>query len=367
MAGFNIPSIKDLATRARNSFKSEMKGIDAWIFPNNVYVTAKVLAGLVWQLFGRLAYLDKQRFVSTATGQDLERYGNVYKIGRKSATYASGTLVVQADYPMSVPVNTVFTRPDGATFKSTSDVTLLVGQNTLLIPVTATVAGKAGNTVAATAMTCNLVFTYGGSVQTAVVDSNGIGQGTDQEEYEDLRDRILARIRNPPMGGAEHDYIAWAREVPGVTRAFVEPNIYGRGTVGVYFLMDRTYTNGVPQPVDVMAVQSYLDTVHPVTATVFALAPTPDCVDIEVTGLATDNANVRRAAALELQAVFLKQGGVSTSKAPLAIHRSWLWQAVSIASGEKYHQITAPTTDITFGVGVLPCVNKVTFKEATST
>jgi uncharacterized phage protein gp47/JayE len=55
--------------------------------------------------------------------------------------------------------------------------------------------------------------------------------GTDQERQEQLRSRMLARYRAPPHGGARHDYIAWALEVPGVTRAWCSPIGYGPGTV----------------------------------------------------------------------------------------------------------------------------------------
>jgi hypothetical protein len=64
---------------------------------------------------------------------------------------------------------------------------------------------------------------------------------------------------------------------------------------------------------------------------------------------------------LELQTVFRKQVGVSTSKNPAVLRRSWLWQAVSNATGEKHHTIAAPATDLTFGSGVLPCLRSVRF------
>ena len=57
----------------------------------------------------------------------------------------------------------------------------------------------------------------------AYVGVNGIGGGADVESDEDLRARVLFRKRNPPHSGSKSDYIAWALEVPGVTRAFVSP------------------------------------------------------------------------------------------------------------------------------------------------
>jgi uncharacterized phage protein gp47/JayE len=56
--------------------------------------------------------------------------------------------------------------------------------------------------------------------------------------------------------------------LPGVTRVFVKGNGYGRGTVGVWFLMDDNYPQGIPLQADVDAVQAHIDSVAPVTANV---------------------------------------------------------------------------------------------------
>lgn len=358
---FSIPTLKDLVLRARSASNAEIKGTDASIWPNNLYVTAKVFGAIAWQLFSRLAWMDKQRFAATATGENLERHGNEYKIGRKKATHAYGYVQVVSDYPYTVAKGTRFTRSDGATFDSTSAVSLSLGQNVLLVPVEATTAGKAGNTSGGTVLSSSLTLTYGGSSTSPIVANDGIGQGTDIEDYESLRERILQRKREPPMGGSLSDYWRWARSVPGVTRVYTESNTYGPGTVGVWFLMDDTYTNGIPQPVDVAAVQAYIDTQKPVTATVVVAAPTPDCVEVKVKGLSPDSLATRQSAATELQAVFRQMGGVGLTNDPVIIHNSWLWNAVSNASGERYHTIIEPVSSLSFGAGVVPCLSKVTF------
>ena len=62
--------------------------------------------------------------------------------------------------------------------------------------------------------------------------------GVEAENDDDLRARILQRIQNPPMGGAQADYVTWALAVPGVTRAWAAPE-QGIGTITVRFLMDE--------------------------------------------------------------------------------------------------------------------------------
>lgn len=352
---FYIPNVKDVVQRARNAFRTEMPGSDAWLWPNNVVVAAKVIGGAVWEVFGKLAWMDKQRFALTATGYELERHGLDYGINRKPASFAYGSVVAYADYPYTVQTGTKFYRTDGAAFTSTKDVD--VGRNGFaVVPVVSDVVGVVGNTLPGAPLTSD-----DSSIATSLVDDFGIGQGANTETDDQLRDRILARKRYPPMGGAAYDYVAWAKELPGVTRVFPAGNAYGRGTVGVWFLMDDTYPAGIPMASDVAAVQAYIDTVAPVTASVFVQAPIADCIDIVVKGLNPDTQAVREAVGAELASLFRKMAQPGLPDDPFILRQSWLWQAVGNASGERSHQVVAPASDLTFGVGVMPCLRSVKF------
>lgn len=354
---FAIPDIKAMVQRARNAFRAETPGTDAWVWPNNIYVSAKVIGGAVWEVFGRLKWMDRQRFALTATGYELDRHGLDYGIGRKAASYAQGNVVVTVTtFPFTVPAGTTFTRTDGVTFTSTRSVD--VGQYTLAatVPVVADSSGKGGNTVYGTPLTTSLA-----NVSAVNVDDVGLGQGADQETDDQLRVRILARKRYPPRGGSATDYEQWALSLPGVTRAFVKSNAFGRGTVGVWFLMDDTYVAGIPQQADVEAVQSYIDSVAPVTANVFAQAPIADCVDIVISGMVPDTQAVREAVAAELQSLFRRTAVVSTPGGLFTLYQSQVWQAISNATGEDHHKLVAPASDVDFAPGTMACLRSVTF------
>lgn len=59
--------------------------------------------------------------------------------------------------------------------------------------------------------------------------------------------RILDRIRRPPAGGNQYDYIKWAKEVDGVAQAWCLPIAQGLGTVDVIILADEDTTgNEIP-------------------------------------------------------------------------------------------------------------------------
>ena len=114
--------------------------------------------------------------------------------------------------------------------------------------------------------------------------------GTDTETDPQLRARILQRIRNPPMGGSQADYVAWALAVPGVTRAWAAPE-QGTGTITVRFLMDdlRADDDGWPTPSDVQTVADYIDLKRPVTVKdCYVLAPIKEFIDITIANLVPD-------------------------------------------------------------------------------
>lgn len=60
--------------------------------------------------------------------------------------------------------------------------------------------------------------------------------GTEIEDEEKYRDRVLEAFRNEPLSGAPRDYKRWAKEVPGVGGTYVIPEWNGPGSVKVLVL-----------------------------------------------------------------------------------------------------------------------------------
>ncbi len=123
-------------------------------------------------------------------------------------------------------------------------MTLGVGVNT--IALRALDAGAVGNLAAGTALSMAVaVVGVSGAAGVAVVTMTG---GADEESDDELRVRVLARIRQPPMGGCAYDYVAWALQVAGVTRAWCSPKEMGPGTVTVRIMCDdlRASNGGFP-------------------------------------------------------------------------------------------------------------------------
>lgn len=357
---YTVPSLKDLAQRARNAFRADLPGSDAWLWPNNIYVAAKVFAGLVWELFGYLRFINRQQFIKSANDYWLQQHGQEYGIGKKQASYAQGSVVLTGTPSTStvtttIAAGTTFARSDGTTYTTNSAVDLsFAGQAT--VTVTCTTTGPVGNAIYGTTLTST-----DPNITAATVDTAGIGGGADQETTEQYRARLLNRKQQPPQGGSANDYATLAKEVAGVTRAWPVKNAYGPGTVGLWFTMDGTYPSGIPQASDVATVQAYIDAKAPVTATAIVQAPRAYPIDVVVGNLTPDTYANRSAAALEISAAVARNAGVATDNSPVTLYQSWLWQAVSSVVGEMHHKIIAPGTDVPIPNGYLPVVRSVTF------
>ena len=176
---------------------------------------------------------------------------------RKQATYAAGPATLNGTVP--APVGTVLQHKDGRQYAVTSSASPSSGN--VAVEVQAAVVGAAGNLSAGEGLT--LVTPVPGLQANGV--SGDISGGADIEPIAELLERLLFRKRNPPMGGAVADYVAWMREVPGVTRAWAYDAWQGGGTVGIGWVYDDR-GDILPTPTDKLAMMEYLFR-HPDPAT----------------------------------------------------------------------------------------------------
>jgi uncharacterized phage protein gp47/JayE len=224
------------------------------------------------------------------------------------------------------------------------------------VAVQARVAGLAGNTAAGTELKGNEGLPS--AANSIVVAAEGLTGGADRERDEPYRARLLDRLRQPPHGGNANDYVQWALEVPGVTRAWVAPLEGGPGTVTVRFVMDDSSESGIPSAGDVAALQAHLDRTdrRPVTAVVTALAPQPKPLDVTIGALSPNTQAVQDAIEAELKDLIRRERAPGGT-----IYLSTIWEAVAIATGERSHRILAPSADVTHAVGEIAVLGDIAF------
>ncbi len=202
---------------------------------------------------------------------------------RKVAQAASGSVRFTAAAGAVLDADTVLQFSDGRFFQVTKGVTTVAGNNTTTVE--AVDAGILGNADAGLVMTA--VQPIEGIDSTLI--GYGLVGGIAQESIESLRARVVRSYRVIPHGGNQDDYVTWALELPGVTRACLGP-----GTVAVFFMRDDD-ANPIPDAGQLAEMAAYLEPLRPVTADVYVLAPVQKPVETDHV-LVSPVANVTAAA-----------------------------------------------------------------------
>lgn len=347
---FQRPTLEELIHTAEAEIEASLPGADATLRRTVLGVLTRVEAGGLHGLYGYLDFIARQALPDTAEAEYLDRHADIWGIARKAAAFASGDVDFTGTDGTVIAEGTELKRADGVKYATTAEATIAGG--TATAAVVAISAGADGLADAGQVLT--LTTPIAGVTTAATVAADGLTGGTDQETDAALAARLLARIQEPPHGGAGFDYVTWALEVAGVTRAWVYPQELGLGTVTVRFMMDDAYADGIPLPADVTAVQTHIDAVRPVTADVTVVAPVAVPLDFEITNLNPSTQAVKDAIEAELKDLIeraAEPGGT--------ILISHIREAISIAAGETDHALVSPVADVTHATGEIATMGAI--------
>lgn len=346
---FDRPTLAELISRTEQDVQAGL-GLGA-VLPRSVEAAlSRALALLAHGLHGHLAWAAEQLFPDTAEAEYLDQWAHVWKISRKQAAAALGSVILTGTDGSTAPAGTQLRTPSGALVATNADATIASG--TATAAVTAVVPGSDGN--APQGAPLSLVTTVAGINGTATAASGGIAGGSDAETDDALRERVLTRIQTPPAGGTAGDYERWALAVPSVTRAWIRPQWDGPGSVGILFVLDDDPVDPIPNQAKVDEVQAYIDARRPVTARPIAVAPVALTVDVTI-ALVPNTVAVRQAVEASLADLFDREaepGGTITL--------SQLSEAISTSPGEVSHTLVAPVADIAPLPVQLPILGTVT-------
>lgn len=341
---FSRPSLAEILARIAGDINSRLAGADALLRRSNLNVLARTLAGAVNGLYGYLDWIARQILPDTADAEILDRWAAIWGVARKAAAAASGTLTFTGTNGVIIPTGTQLLRSDGATFATTADGVIAAGA--AVIAVAATVPGQEGNTAAAVVL--NLASPVAGVNNVATVTAGTLSGGADTEVDDALRARLLARIQQPPQAGALSDYVEWALEVPGVTRAWAFSRELGAGAVTVRFVRDNDAGTIIPDAGEVAAVQALIDSLRPVTAAVTVVAPISDALNFTL-HIVPDTQAIRDAVTTELQDLLMREAAPGGTL-PL----SHIRESVGFSSGVTDYALTAPVADVVSATGHIP-------------
>jgi uncharacterized phage protein gp47/JayE len=345
----------------KQDFNARMPGADSFLAVNAVNITATVLAGLAYTLQGFINTVARLSHPATSEGQWLVDWGDVVGVPQKGATQSEGSIVVTGVDGSVIDADLFILR--GSHLFRTIGPSVAIEGGSAHVTVRSEDKGADLNTPAGVKM----VFQAPpeGIKPEVTVAAGGLVGGADLEDTESYRARIFDEFQNPPHGGNEADYRRWALEVPGVTRAWVKGKSPSPGAVTVFFMMDevRAAFKGLPQGSnaypfsgDQALVWNHIEEFRPVTAQVFTIGPTPAFFPIVIKGLDPDTPDVRAAIYAELDDLFFRMGEPGGT-----IPLSTIWEAVSLAVGERRHLIQSPVADIVCPPGSIPLLGAVTY------
>lgn len=344
---FSRPTLQQLIDRTRNDLLARLAADDV-LRRADAEVYARVVAAASHALHGFIAWLAEQVIYDTAETEMLERWASIWGVARKAAAKATGSATFATAVGAVIPAGALVKAFDGVDYEVTTEGTATGA--TLVLPIRAAVAAAAGNR--STGQTLTLVSPIAGVAADATATE--LSGGADTETDDAFRARFIARIQQPPHGGASFDYVAWALEVEGVTRAWCYPAELGLGTVTVRFARDDD-ASPIPDAGEVATVQAHIDALRPVTADVTVVAPTAVLLDF---GLAVtpNTAAVKAAVEAELRDLLRRE---AEPGATLLI--SHIRAAISLAAGETNYVMTAPAADVTHTVGEMATLGTITW------
>jgi len=344
------PTLSELIARAEQDLASRL-GLGQLIPRGPAAALARVVAGASHLLHGRIDYATNQTWPDTADAENLDRFGALLSLPRKAAVAAGGLVVFTGVNGSSIPTGSQVQRADAEKFETVAAGTIVGGAAT--IEVLGITPGVAGNTAGLAPLT--LVSPVSGVDTDAQAEALGLYGGADAEQDEPYRRRLVQRLSQAPGAGTSADYVRWALEVPGVTRAWCLPNNQGPGTVGVTFVLDGDPVSIIPGATKVAEVQTYIDARRPEPASVLVFAPVPVAVAFTI-ALVPNTPEAQASVAQSLAELFEREGGPNRT-----IPLSHLREAISLAPLETDHTLTVPAADLVLGGGEIPVVGTLTW------
>ena len=317
-----------------------------------LYVAAAQLEALNAQN----AWVFRQSFPQTATEESLDMHAELRGLERDGGTAARGIVrFYTSGAAAEIPAGTVLLDSNLRRFETTEVLTIPKGETEGEIPARACFCGTDGNVGAGmvSAMALAPVGVAG------VTNPAGFLGGTEAEDDETLRLRILDSFRRLPNGANAVYYETVALACEGVAAVTVVPRPRGRGTVDIYVAAG----DGLPSPELISAVRAELEKRREIAVDLEVLVPTAVPVDISLKITPKEgafHANTEAAASACEAAVRAALLGYFTGeRLGTAVYRSALTALLLGCEGVENVEVLLPDSDIPAAKEKLPTLGNI--------
>lgn len=352
--------LAQLINQTQQDISQRLEGTLPGLDETTLHAIGYAQAGLSAQEQEHLAWIARQIIPSDADEAELLKHCAWWGVVRKPAVRADGPVQLTLTDTATAEAGAELQRSDGTLYRITESKN--GGAGTLVISLEATEPGAAGNASAGTQLT--FVTPQAGIQQAAIVTGPGITGGADVESLSELLSRLSFRVQYPPSGGTKYDFERWAREVPGVTRAWCLPEWPQAGSLGVTFVMDNN-PDIFPGDGDVVRVAEYIKT-HPDPATgepvgqalgpvvkTFKLTNHPVPFQIKIAPNTPENQRAVKQALIDLLYNEARPGGI--------ILPSAFWRAVASVKVLDDFELRSPLVSVSAGAMELLTVGGITW------
>ena len=314
------------------------------------------VAAQVYALYVQADWTARQCFPQTASGEHLDQHAFLRGLERKEAAKAVGVIRFYVDQAggtaLTIPAGTVCMTAGLVRFETTEAAVLRSGSLYVDAAAQAVEPGTAGNAAAGTILTM-AVAPVGVS---RCSNPEGFAGGTDREDDETLRVRVLETFRRLPNGANAAFYEQGALSFPEVAAAAVLPRSRGIGTVDVVVATAA----GSPDEDLLERLTAYFQERREIAVDVQVRAPREKTVDVSVAVSAregSDAAGVRTAVEQALGSWF--NGGLLGQD----VLRAKLGAVIFGVDGVENYDLTAPAADVAVEQDELPRLGSLSVTE----
>lgn len=221
---FNIPNFQQI----RNTILQEIRGLTGINAPDDsdAAIRADGTASAVDGLYSHQSYIQKQLFIATADEPYLYIHAEELGLPRLGGNFASGTANAISNVDITISAGTKLTDGKGHYWGVSADAVLTEN----LPSVINLIADKVGTS-----------WNFSGSLYwispqaglSNIVTNVSIGSGSDQEELEVWRARLLERKQLGLSRDREADLVGFMNGVTGVQHVYVYSKRRGLGSLDV--------------------------------------------------------------------------------------------------------------------------------------
>ena len=314
------------------------------------------VAAQIYGLYVQAEWVDRQCFPQTAAGEFLDKHAQLRGLARRQATAAQGTIRFSTDSAaatdLAVPAGTICLTAGGVRFETTQEAVLEAGETAVDVPARAVEPGAAGNAAAGTirAMAVAPVGVSG------CTNPAGFSGGTDEEDDEALRARVLETYQRMPNGANAAFYQQGAMSFPQVAAASVIPRPRGVGSVDVIIATAA----GVPDQSLLTEVEDYFEARREIAVDVQVKAPEVESVTVTARVRPAEGRDGEEVCQAVEEAV---QSWFDGRLLGRDILRAKLGDLIFSVDGVENYVLDAPAADVEVDSATLPVLTAVSVTE----